>query len=237
VLGTVQVAAAGRVLCEMFGPAVHDDWKPTFTCWFVVDDIALRDGSWTLGSMQEVIVPDPLPRFSGTSRKDEAVLMVYDPETLHVVDTVHVRTPEDRAEWESAPVWLPTGIRAFEHALANTMELPAAPLEAVKGDDNADQDRLTIAQMRSRLTDLERPLDFEHVLLFKSKKSAQQAADDARAQGCAVALDTPLFRTATLVITSPARPSYPAVRPEIHRFRALAERHGGTYDGFGASLR
>jgi hypothetical protein len=91
--------------------------------------------------------------------------------------------------------------------------------------------------LRERASDLSRPLSFEHVLLFRDHKKARSAATEARALGYRVNLETPFLKQATLEITSDALPSYPAVRPEIHRFRAFAERVGAEYDGFGALAR
>ena len=237
VMGTVETAADGRVLATMLGPALCAGWKAEYWSSWVVDDLALRDGSWDVHPPAEDFESAPLPRFAYTAKDDSPVLMVYDPWTLHVVDVVTVRSDEEGAEWSGAPRFILTDIPTFEHALANTMELPAPDLTVHPYDANADEDRLVLALVRERASDVSRPLPFEHVLLFRDHKKARSAADEARALGYGVRLDAPFLKRAMLEITSEALPSYRSLRPEIHRFRAFAERFGAEYDGFGTAVR
>jgi regulator of RNase E activity RraB len=237
VMGIVQTAADGRIFCMMVGPPLCAEWQAEYDSSWVVDDLALRDGSWRVHRVAEAFEPAPLPRFAYTAKDDSPVLMVYAPRTLHVVDVVTVRTDEDRAEWARAPNFIRTDIVTFEHALANTMGLPAPDLTVHPYDVQASEDRLVLAMIREGASDLSRPLSFEHVLVFRDHKKARSAAAEAQTLGYRTRLDTPFFKRATLEITSDALPSYPAVRPEIHRFRAFAERFDAEYDGFGAEVR
>ena len=237
VIGQVHAAGGGRVFCLTLGPPLGADWQPEYESNWVVDDIALRDGSWRVSGQIADFEPEPLRRFADTSKGGEPVLAVYDPQTLHLTDVVIVRTDEQRAEWERAPNLLPTDVPTFEHALANTMGLPARALEPHPYDDKADEDRTVLAMLRERASDLSQALTFDHVLRFKDQRAARRAAEQARCEGHTVKLDTPFFGAATLEIAVEAVPEYPLVRHDIHRFRALAERFGAEYDGFGALAR
>jgi regulator of ribonuclease activity B len=237
VMGQVHAAGGGRVFCLTVGPPLCEGWQPAYESFWVVEDIALRDGSWRVSEQLRDFEPEPLRRFAAASKDDELVLAVYDPQTLHVTDTVSVCTAEQREEWERAPHFLPTDVATFEHALANTMQLPAPPLEPHPYDAAADKDRIVLAMLRERASDLSKALTFDHVLRVKDKRAARRAAEQAQFEGHAVKLETPFFGAATLEIAVESVPEYPLVRRDIHRFRALAERFGAEYDGFGALAR
>ena len=237
VIGLVHAAGGGRLFCVTVGPPLCEGWQPAYESYWVVDDIALRDGSWRVSGQLADFQPEPLRRFADTSKDGEPVLAVYDPQTLHLIDVVVVRTEEQRAEWETAPHFLRTDMPTFERVLTTTMRLAAQALEPHPYDDKADEDRTVLAMLRERASDPSKALTFHHVLLFKDKRAARRAAEQGRSEGLAVKLDAPFFGAATLEIAVESVPEYPLVRQDIHRFRALAERFGAEYDGFGALAR
>jgi hypothetical protein len=237
VMGAVQVAGGRRIFCVMLGPPLAEGWQAEYESYWVVEDIALRDGSWLVRPPDGPFEAESIPRFAATAKDGTAVLAVYDPLTLHITDVAPVRSEDEQREWERAPTFMPTDVRTFEHALANTMQLTAPDAAVHPYDAQADEDRLVLAMTRERASDVTRPLPFTHVLRFRDRRKALTAADEARALGYGVRLDAPHFRPATLEITNDAVPSYQSVRPEIHRFRAFADRFGAEYDGFEAEIR
>jgi hypothetical protein len=112
---------------------------------------------------------------------------------------------------------------------------------------NPDQDHAVLAALANAGSDLSKPAHTIHFLYFKSRASADAAAEELRQQGfspvrTAVAPAPSLLkrligpRRYSCIAETRAVPAEAAVLATSRMMEALAERHGGKYDGWEASV-
>jgi hypothetical protein len=228
-------SAAGVVYVQMIGPPLRrEGWQPEYETWWIVDDLALRDGSWPFQAPIAEFAAEPMRRFAGMNG-DRRVLVTVAPDTLTLAGTAAVDTPETRAEWETAPRLSSPIVSVFEDSLARTMELPP-PQRA--HDDAENASRFVIANTRLREENVVDPLTFEFSILFSDERNASRARDAARADGTQAELDrADDGERWELTIAAEIVPTYPLVAPHIERWNAFAQQFDGGFDGFGAWAR
>lgn len=94
------------------------------------------------------------------------------------------------------------------------------------------------AQREQRLEmgdDLTVPRQVDHVVVFRKKSAAQAAVADFESAGFTVTL-TRGFRSATLEASRVDALTDARVAELLREAIAVAEAHGGLYDGFGAEV-
>ena len=229
-------SAAGVMYVQMIGPPLRrEGWQPEYNSWWIVDDLAIRDGSWPFQAPVDDFSAEPLRRFGGMDGV-KPVLVTIAPDTLTLAGTAAADTPETRAEWDDAPKLASPIPSVFEASLARTMDLPQ-PERPRDDDENAS--RFVIANARLNDAHVTEPRSFDFTMRFRSERAGEQARDEAVADGFAAALErhdrTPPYWT--LTIPADIVPAYPNVAPHIERWSALAQKHRGEFDGFGAWQR
>ena len=236
ILGAVHAAGGDRIFCTMVGPPMAAGREADYEVRAVVEDVALRDGSWEIRETQAHFEPAVLPRFATRDEKDRHVLAALDPASLHIADLANiavVETDDERAEWERSPRWIGTEVLDFERSLAITMNVAAPELEPHPYDAADHNCRLVVAMTRARSNNLSRQVPVTHLLIFTDRRAARRADAEARALGLAARLDAPWYaRRARLEIDTDSLAAYPDVRTQIRRIYAFAERFGAEYDGF-----
>lgn len=98
-------------------------------------------------------------------------------------------------------------------------------------------DTLTILQLRGRRADLTRPRHVLHVLYFPGEAAARAAVEDVERAGYDATVlepkdddsDWALHAEDTRVVDDTTVPAFRVL------FERIAERHGGTYDGWEAA--
>ena len=233
ILGAVHAAGGDRIFCTMLGPPMVAGWEPEYEVRDVVEDVALRDGSWEIRETQADFEPAVLPRFAARDTDARELLLTLDPASLQVADTAVVETDDERAEWERSPRWMGTEIVDFERSLATTMTVAAPELEPHPYDAADHNCRRVVAMTRARSNNLSRQVPLTHLLIFTDRRAARRADAEARALGLAARLDAPWYaRRARLEIDTDSLAAYPDVRTQIRRIYVFAERFGAEYDGF-----
>ena len=233
ILGAVHAAGGDRIFCTMLGPPMAAAWEPEYEIRGVVEDLALRDGSWEIRETQADFERAPLPRFATRDENDRQMLATLDPALLQVAEIAVAETDDDRAEWERSPRWVGTEIVTFERSLAITMDVAAPELEQQMHDAADHDSRLVVAMTRAQAKELSRQVPVTHLLIFNDRRAARRAADEARRLGLAPSLDAPWYRPqARLEVNTDSLAAYPNVREQIRRIHAFAERFGAEYDGF-----
>jgi hypothetical protein len=113
--------------------------------------------------------------------------------------------------------------------------------------NSRDADRQVLAAMRSHGADLSKPAHTIHFLYFKTIDAANAAAAELRASGFeklrvhrapTKSLWKRLFgpREFSCIAEAHAVPAEPAVFATSDRMNALAQKLGGEYDGWEASI-
>jgi len=232
IIGIVKASSSHeRIFCTTLSPPwTQEGWELAGEALWIVDDYALRDGSWPIVSTSADIVREPPPRFATTAKDGSPLFVVFDPVSLTAIEKAPVDGADDQREWSTAPRYIPADVRTFEAALAKTFGLPP-PIDPKI--DQEETSRRLLGVIRSHVADVTQPRPFDHALLFRDKKRARAALAALEADGLTATLDAPLFRSALLTIVQQSVPSFPAIAPQVARWQAFAREHGGEYDGFG----
>jgi hypothetical protein len=233
ILGAVHASGGDRIFCTVIGPPMGAGWEPQYEIRGIVEDLALRDGSWEIREKPADFEPAAFPRFASRDEDARDVLLTLDPASLLVAETAVVETDDERAEWEGSPRWVGTDITTFERSLAITMNIDAPELESQPSDAAEHDSRFVVAMARAQAKDLSRQVPVTHLLIFNDRRAAQRAAHEARSLGLAPSLDAPWYaRQAKLKVNTNSLAAYPDVREQIRRIQTFAERFGAEYDGF-----
>lgn len=237
-----------RMFCTSFGPrftafpdaAALSAWKPDGWSSWMADTLGLRDGSWVKvkepPAMAETRHIDTrvLPPFKFTVAKTgELNVAVYDPETLYVQRIIEKVDPE---KYKGAPSFMPQDATTFEVALSRNMGSPCELPDQAKLKI-LNEERLVVAMLRERMSDISLELIFDHVLAFKRKREAEQARISPLEDGVNVSdpIKPGWFTRTVLEVHVRSKAEYPLVKSDVQRMRDIARRYRAEYDGFGAA--